>query len=147
MIKNEKRSQVSLGYWPLNSHFWHLLKYDLCNVKFCLNLNVFLALDFPASRQLLFFPQFLPEPLETKTVVPSLHKVQEAFLWHFIQYLPNFKSISVHYHCPVGQIAFEHKIYRFPFLKTRVHILTMIIMQIAEDFSCYLDLSLIRKPA
>lgn len=49
MIKNEKRSQVSLGYWPLNSHSWHLFKYDLCNVKLCLNPNMFLALDILIS--------------------------------------------------------------------------------------------------
>lgn len=49
MIKNEKRSQVSLGYWPLNSHSWHLFKYDFWNVKVCLNPNMFLALDFLLS--------------------------------------------------------------------------------------------------
>lgn len=47
MIKREKRSQVSLGYWPLSSHSWHSSKYDLC--KICLSPNMFLALVFLLS--------------------------------------------------------------------------------------------------
>lgn len=49
MIKSEKRSQVSLGYWPLSSHSWRSFKYDLCNVKICLSPNMFLALVFLLS--------------------------------------------------------------------------------------------------
>lgn len=49
MIKSEKRSQVSLGYWPLSSHSWHSSQYDLCNVKMCLSPTMFLALVFLLS--------------------------------------------------------------------------------------------------
>lgn len=95
---------------------------------------------FPAPHLLLCFPQLLPEPLETQSacVVPSPYKVQETFSIILCSVSLSFNKDQHLLQLPSRADSLWAQDTDLSILHTRVCILTLIIMQISEDFECKL---------